>query len=73
MYARNDTFARETISPLGLSIEAAAEVSGFGRSKVFELIRTGALPARKVGRRTIILRCDLVGFMENLPRAGTAA
>jgi excisionase family DNA binding protein len=54
----------------GLTIPEAVQVSGIGRSKLYECIADGALIARKVGAKTIILRSDLMSFMENLPRAG---
>ena len=57
----------------GLTILEAAEVSGIGRTKIFELIATGRLTARKVGKKTIVLRRDLMDFLENLPRAGVEA
>lgn len=53
----------------GLSITETAEVSGIGRTRIFELIATGALPARKAGHKTLILRSELLAFLENLPRA----
>ena len=53
----------------GLAITEAVEVSGIGRTMICELIATGALPARKAGHKTIILRSELMAFLENLPRA----
>jgi hypothetical protein len=70
MYGRINKFSREALSIEGLSIVAAAEIAGIGRTKIFEFIGTGALPARKVGKRTIILRGDLMAFLDELPRAG---
>jgi excisionase family DNA binding protein len=61
---RNTTLSRE-----GLSVVEAAEVSGIGRTKIFGLIAEGSLKARKVGHKTIILRSELMAFLENLPRA----
>jgi excisionase family DNA binding protein len=54
----------------GLSVEESADVSGIVRSKLYQLIAQGALPARKVGKKTIILRAELMKFLESLPRAG---
>lgn len=52
---------------LGYTVEEYAAVSGIGRTKVFEAIKTGMLKARKVGRRTIIEHDDGVAFLKSLP------
>jgi excisionase family DNA binding protein len=70
MHERINRLARDGLAVEGLSISQAAEVSGVGRTKIFEFIGAGTLPARKVGKRTIVLRQDLMAFLENLPRAG---
>ena len=41
---------------------------GVGRDKLYRLIREGKLPARKLGRKTLILRSDLEAFLESLPK-----
>ncbi len=46
---------------LFLRIEEAAEVVGLGRSKLYELIRMGEIPAVKIGRST---RVPVRGLME---------
>jgi excisionase family DNA binding protein len=43
---------------------------GIGRDKVYGLIREGHLPAKKIGRRTIIVASDLEAFLRELPRVG---
>ena len=53
--------------PLALSIEEVQEVSGLGRTKIYEPINSNALPARKLGKRTLILRADLDAFLSSLP------
>jgi len=42
--------------------------SGLGRDTIYKAINSGRLPARKVGRRTIVLTTDLQRFLEALPR-----
>jgi len=51
---------------LSYSIEEAQKVCGIGRTKMYEVINAGDLQARKLGRKTIILRKDLEDFLEKL-------
>lgn len=51
---------------IALSIEQALEVSNLGRTKLYELLKSGSLPARKLGRRTLILQSDLDAFLTSL-------
>jgi excisionase family DNA binding protein len=46
---------------------------GVGRDKLYCLIREGRLPARKLGRKTLILATDLEAFLEALPKMGVSA
>ncbi len=52
---------------MAFSIAEAAEAASVGRTKIYEALNTGALKARKQGRRTIILAGDLSGWLESLP------
>lgn len=54
----------------GLSIPEAATIIGVGRSKIYELLKSKQLPARKIGRRTIILREDVVAFLRSAQPIG---
>jgi len=45
---------------------------GIGRDKLYGLIREGKLPARKLGRKTLILASDLEVFLASLPRLGAS-
>ncbi len=51
----------------GLSVSEACRVSGIGRTKIYEAISEGRLKARKLGKRTLVLRGDLQAFLDNLP------
>lgn len=51
---------------ISLSIEEVSKATGIGRTKVYEAINQGALPAKKYGKRTIILKTDLESFLSNL-------
>jgi excisionase family DNA binding protein len=53
----------------GLSVTEACAVAGIGRTKIYEAISSGALKARKFGKRRIILRSDLHAFLAALPEA----
>jgi excisionase family DNA binding protein len=55
-------------APLALTIHEARVLTGLGRTKLYELLKTGKLPAKKVGKRTLILRSDLEDFLASLPR-----
>lgn len=41
-------------------------MTGVGQTKIYEAINQGLLPARKYGRRTLILASDLEAFLKNL-------
>jgi excisionase family DNA binding protein len=64
---------RETADSIALSIEKACELCSLGRTKFYELLKSKTIPARKVGRRTIVLRSELEKALESLPVAGRAA
>jgi len=51
-------------------VQAAASV---GRSTIYENINSGALKARKAGRRTLILRADLQAWLDSFPAVKAAA
>lgn len=51
---------------LSLSIEDVREATGIGRTKIYEAINQGSLPAKKYGKRTVILKKDLEEFLADL-------
>jgi excisionase family DNA binding protein len=53
--------------PDALSISDACEMAGVGRSTIHAAIAEGRLKARKFGRRTLIVRDDLMNFSVALP------
>jgi excisionase family DNA binding protein len=55
----------------GLSISEACAMAGIGRTKIYQAINDGSLPARKCGKRTIILRSDVFRYLASLPVATT--
>lgn len=50
-----------------LSIDAVAERLGVHRSLVYKQIASGALRARKLGRRTVVVEDDLARFIASTP------
>ena len=63
----------EQVSPFGLSIAAAVEATGsaVSRTRLFELIRTGEVDARKVGRRTVVIADSLRDYLLRQPHAAS--
>jgi len=52
--------------PLALSIEEVCSLTGLVRTKIYSLIGSGELIARKIGKRTVILRTDLETWLGGL-------
>lgn len=52
---------------ISLTIQEACAESGIGRTSLYAAINDGLLPAKKFGRKTIILRQDLEAFLAALP------
>jgi excisionase family DNA binding protein len=52
---------------LAYSIEEFTDVTGLGRTAVFDAIKTGRLRAKKSGRRTLILKEHADQFLRSLP------
>lgn len=51
------------------SLEQIVDLTGLGRTSVYQAIRDRKLTARKVGRRTIVLKADLEAFLSGLENA----
>jgi excisionase family DNA binding protein len=52
---------------LAYTIREACLASGIGRTTLYQLLKSGALRARKHGKRTLILHGDLQRWLERLP------
>ncbi|CUW45481.1 hypothetical protein B3286c2_0598 [Brucella vulpis] len=50
-----------------LSTAQTARFLGIGRSTLYNLIKNGRLPVRKLAKRTLILRDDIDQFVASLP------
>ena len=53
----------------GFTIRESCHIIGAGRSSVYEALKAGELTAVKLGRRTIILKRELLRFLSELPAA----
>jgi excisionase family DNA binding protein len=56
-----------------LSVKEACKYISVGRTSFYKLVKSGQIPARKCGRRTIVLPSELERALKSLPRAGRAA
>ena len=52
---------------LALSLKDCTDETGIGLNALYDAVRDGSLKARKLGRRTIILRADLEAYLNALP------
>lgn len=58
------------MTQISATIRQAVDMSGLSRSSIYLAMKGGKLPARKCGRRTLILVEDLQSFVKSLPAAG---
>jgi excisionase family DNA binding protein len=56
-----------------LSVKEACKSISLGRTSFYKFVKSGQIPARKCGRRTIVLPSELEQALKSLPRAGRAA
>lgn len=56
-----------------VSLEETRRLLGIGQTKLFELLKTGELSARKLGSRTVIPESELISFQQQLPQVRPAA
>lgn len=52
---------------LAYSTKEAAEAAGIGKTTLFAALAAGVLKSRKVGRKRVILREDLMAWLLGLP------
>ncbi len=52
--------------PISYTVEQACAVTGIGKTKLYEVLDSGELPAKKWGKRTLILKADLTKFISSL-------
>ena|GEM_PF-1249670 len=55
-------------------LAAVTEFTGFSKSTIYQAIRQETLLARKLGRRTVVFRRDLLEWLNSLPlKTGASA
>jgi excisionase family DNA binding protein len=64
--ARTDT-PQQPFPPLALDVREAAETLGLSHSKVYQLIASGEIYHRRVGKRILIPRKALEAFVDGRP------
>lgn len=63
-----DIETAEGAAPLAYSPASAERATDFGHNVIVDAMNAGELVARKYGRRTVILREDLLAWLRSLPR-----
>ena len=64
--------APQHLVPLAFTADEATLVSRIGRNSIYLAVETGAVRARKLGRKTLILRDDLLAWLQSLPSASSS-
>jgi excisionase family DNA binding protein len=53
------------------SVPQCCRLAAIGRTKFYELVASGEIPVRKVGKKTLVLAADLRDWVERLPTIQT--
>jgi excisionase family DNA binding protein len=67
--ARAPHAAPPTVEQISVSVAQASALTNISRSRIYELIASGRLQARKQGSRTVVLYDGLRQFVATLPPA----
>ena len=70
--AKPGSLKKSASAMLAYSVKEAAQVANMGRSSLYTAIKDGHLIARKSGRHTVILACELEAFLAKLPASGSS-
>lgn len=54
------------MNALSYTIEETTKITGLGRTKLYEELKSGRLKGVKAGRRTLILHTSIQQWLENL-------
>jgi excisionase family DNA binding protein len=55
------------------TIPQCCRMAAIGRTKFYELVASGEIPIRKVGKKTLVAATDLKRWAEQLPTVTTKA
>ncbi|MFP5078482.1 helix-turn-helix domain-containing protein [Rhizobium sp. YIM 134829] len=58
---------------LAMTVAEAVSYSGIGRTKLYDLVKSGSLKPKKLGTRTLILTEELDSYIRSLPDMQSAA
>lgn len=58
------TSTNPTVEPAVYTVEQAAELLGVARSTAYELVRSGRIPARRLGGRWVISRTRFHAWLD---------
>lgn len=64
---RLSSLTNEAAMHSAYSVPEACHRLGVSKTTLYNLIREGDLPARKIGKRTIVLAADIDSFLSGLP------
>jgi excisionase family DNA binding protein len=53
------------------TITQCCRMAAIGRTKFYELIGSGEIPVRKIGKKTLVAAADLHNWVERLPAVET--
>lgn len=54
---------------IAITVRDAVEVSGLGRTTLYEIFKTGKIKPKKQGKRTLIMLDELEAYLRSLPEA----
>lgn len=55
---------RPAMKPIAIPVREACQVGGLGRTKLYELVKTGELKTVSVGRRRLVLFASLEALLQ---------
>jgi excisionase family DNA binding protein len=71
---RRRAYPMPPVGQIALSPDQACAVTGIGRTKLDEVLKSGKLPYRKLGaKKIVIMRSDAEAFVRGLPMANAEA
>jgi len=54
-----------------LTVPQCCQMAAIGRTKFYELVASGEIPVRKIGKKTLVAASDLQDWVERLPALQT--